>query len=92
MDNMEPASEKPLNHSYLCGLDPLFHTYVNVFIRTIHKLTPASEDESCPIRFFRFSDAGSPRPIRLVMIGGLIVSSATYNKVSCVNLCLAHQA
>lgn len=68
---------------YMSGLDPLFHTYVNVLVGTIHSLLPARSDdhENLPIRYFRFCENHSPRPVRLVMIGGIIVSAVTYNKV-----------
>lgn len=69
---------------YMSGLDPLFHTYVNVLVSTIHKLLPCRDNgqgEIFPIRYFRFCEAQSPRPVRLVMIGGIIVSTLTFNKV-----------
>lgn len=68
---------------YMSGLDPLFHTYVNVLVSTIHSLLPARGDdhESLPLRYFRFCENHLPRPVRLVMIGGIIVAAVTFDKV-----------
>lgn len=68
---------------YMSGLDPLFHTYVNVLVSTIHGLSPAEGDgnEKFPIRYAHFCETHSPRPVRLAMIGGIIVSAVTYTKV-----------
>lgn len=80
-DSAEGSSFELVSHAYLCGVDPLFHTHVNILIRTLRHMIPIKEFQDPPLYFFCFPPLRQPRPIRLVVVSGIVVHAAIHQKV-----------
>lgn len=69
---------------YLSALDPLFHSHVNILIRTLRHMIPVKGhgQSNPPLSFFCFPPSNQPRPIRNVSVAGIVVYSNINSKVS----------